>query len=159
MNPFTTQLLSPIPFGPYLGPNTTIWSLTKKEPVTRRVTCFLLWALLILLSEDLPESVWRHSCVEPSSLIRPRLASPLFLLQNNHRFFYTWVSKSTNTWPTWCLPITTAIPNFGYNNSLLIRLDLQNKYFEIYVHYFSHTHFCRRANAITPLATFSQNGG
>lgn len=43
-------------------------------------SCFLLCcALLMLLSEDLPESVCLHSWVEPSSLSRPRLLSPLFL--------------------------------------------------------------------------------
>lgn len=43
-------------------------------------TCFLLCcALLMLLSDDRPESVCRHSAVVPSSLSRPRRDSPLFL--------------------------------------------------------------------------------
>lgn len=43
-------------------------------------TCFRrCWALLMLLSEDRPESVCRHNCVDPCSLNLPRLLSPLFL--------------------------------------------------------------------------------
>lgn len=49
-------------------------------------TCFLLCcALLMLLSEERPESVCRHSWVDPSSLNLPRLLSPLFLVNNNYK--------------------------------------------------------------------------